>query len=261
MIFSEINIEEIKKDIFQNGHSKVFKFFDKNFLKKITPIILEYQKKIETSPNSQINKEVEKFFNEKKIKKIGSEHNYKKYFLPFFLKLFDNKKVNKFPIADFYLRVNYHRMKHFYTRWHQDTGTFLFHPSEFWNTKSYTIWISLTDCNEQNSLEFIKKPVPKNKLFNSTFIKSPRHGGHLFYETKFNSFNKKTYKIKCPAGYAVIFDSLSIHRTIKLPSSKFRASCDMRFYIDNDNKIRSIGFKNKIKRFLFEKFNYKLYNF
>ena len=69
MILSKLNIKEIKKDILQNGHSKVFKLFDEKYLKNISPIVSQYQKKIEGSHDNKIHREVEIFFSEKKLKK------------------------------------------------------------------------------------------------------------------------------------------------------------------------------------------------
>ena len=260
MINNIFNYKNLQEQLSIRGYTDTFPFLSNETLVKLKNKIDNFDNILNNTDEKDLDIEVQKIFFDQELRDIGSNKNLNSTFLNFFSNLLGSHNIEKYRIADYFIRVNYNRLKNFYTKWHQDTGTFLFDKNNCWNNLSYTIWVSLTDSDEENSLEFEKTEIKNNYLFNSIFIKSPRHGRQLFYETIIpENKTNNTFKIKCPRGHAIIFDSLSIHKTVKLPSSKFRVSFDARFYEKNTHFIKNIHFKNKIKRFFFEKANIKIY--
>ena len=260
MLNNIFNYKNLQEQLNTRGYTDTFSFLNSETIFKLKNKVDYFDKVLNNVDETNLDIEVQKIFFDQELREIGSKKNLNSIFLNFFSNLLRSNNIEKYPIADYFIRVNHSRLKNFYTKWHQDTGTFLFDKNNCWKNLSYTIWVSLTDSDEENSLEFEKTEVKNNYLYNALFTKSLRHGKHLFYETIVpKNKTNNTFKINCPRGHAIIFDSLSIHKTIKLPSSKFRISFDARFYEKNSNIISNIHIKNKIKRLFFEKANIKIY--
>lgn len=224
-----------------------------------------------SSLNDAINSNAEKKFVDqitksiwfdKNILELQNEEYYKKYYFPAFENILKSKEFVKFSEATFFVRVNVPGIEDYYSKWHQDVGTFLYSSkNNVYRYNSYTLWCSLTESSTDNSIEFVDKKYYDNKIYNSYFKKSIRHGHITFDKSKipFDENNIKTIKFNFKPGEAVIFDSLIFHRTVR-KAKQIRVSFDLRVSKKNSGSfIKKISFIPSFKRFVFEKTGFKFF--
>jgi len=258
------------------GRSEVFDVLTKDIIEEISystnskiqelQQILDNYHKLEDEDKKlitekKIDKLATQIFFDKKINSLNDPIFYKKIFFPIIKSKINFQNIKIFPIASFFVRLNLPNYKFFYSNWHQDTATFLYNKSKYYKFKSYTLWVALTKAAKNNSLEFIDKNYYEDKIFDCKFEISKRHGEVRFKNSILPSsvpLNIKTSKFDFNEGQGIIFDSLIFHRTVR-NNRKIRLSFDLRVFSEEpDQQIKNFTFKNKIKRKIFETFNYKL---
>ena len=199
---------------------------------------------------------------DKKILELKDDYYYKNFYFPILEKIIKKNNLQKFPEATFFVRVNVPYINDYFAKWHQDAGTFLYSAyDKAYKFKSYTLWCSLTKSEKNNSIEFVEKKYYKNKVYNSKFKKSNRHGNITFdkCEIPFNEKKIKTLSNFFNPGEAIIFDSLIYHRTVR-EGNNIRVSFDLRVFCENENEIyENKSILSQMKRFVFKRGNIKLF--
>ena len=148
--------------------------------------------------------------------------------------------------------------------WHQDTGSWYnldlkkniknFIENNYWKRITYTLWVSLCDCNSQNGLELIENS-DKYGLQNVREKAAGIFGNRYYFQEsiiskKVNKLNK-TYFIP-KAGGCIHFNSLVFHRTMINLSNEIRCSFEYRFTLKKAEYANLISNKILLKRFLLQ---------
>ena len=131
--------------------------------------------------------------------------------------------------------------------WHQDHGTW--YMSKEINIKEIepaTMWFSINGADKSNSIEIIKESH-KNGLLDHQNIEGQ---GYFKVRKEINLKKKNIITVKCDPSQCVIFDPLTLHRSIPSKKLKPRYSIDIRYYDENEKREFKINNFFKFKRIL-----------
>ena len=170
------------------------------------------------------------------IKSTGIQNVFKKIF---------NNKPKLFFISKF--RANFPSHQRSTYDWHQDHGSW--YMSKEINIKDImpaTMWFSVNGANKNNSIEVVKKSH-KNGLLNHENVDGQ---GYFKIKNKFVLDKKNIIVIKCKPSQCIIFDPLTLHRSISLKNLKPRYSVDIRYYDEFKKGNFGIDFFFKLKKIL-----------
>jgi len=214
-----------------------------------------------SSEKRRIDEAVKAIWFDEEILKFNQDKYFKEFYIPIISKITGKDNLTKFTDATFFIRVNLPKIKDFYSEWHQDAGTFLYSNSIAYKYKSYTLWSCITEGLIDNSIEFLSKENYVEKVYNSEFKKSKRHGKITFHQSMipFDENKIKKINLNFKPGEAIVFDSLVFHRTVR-KSNKIRISFDLRLFSKKDEElITKRSLISRLKRFVFDLSGVKLY--
>jgi len=154
------------------------------------------------------------------------------------------------PIANFRCRSNFPYIGRGYG-WHQDSGTWSISPGEDWKKSVITLWVALTTCNSENSLELL----PGSHKFGLS--NSYRKGGKSFLNSAFIPEVRtiKSESFAFASGEGIFFHPLVYHQTKYGNFSQIRVSIDLRFYspsFPGDIQLSEVSYKVLFKRKVME---------
>ena len=249
----------------QEGFSNTFQVFNQpDVLSNIKKMIYDYTKNELESHDSNLsidNKLKLRFKNKVNLeyqKKLRRYINYSEEFD----KIINNEEIKKKFSLIFknpvLLNINNFRV-HIPTEgspvfpYHQDQATwFLFKEKVYQDKPIGTMWLSINGADESNSIEIIKRPNDKLKLFDHKHIVGKGYFGANLSK-KFLD-NHKTYRVNTQPGEALIFNNFTIHRTVKSENNNNmmvpRYSIDLRYYDEDKLLTYDVDYRFKIKKIL-----------
>ncbi len=231
-----------KSQLHERGWAGPFGFFNKDELQPLfEKIINKYSKFFDFNENSTSLEKLENsrvLVDHNLIKKeilIEDiiEFSKKEKINSIFSQIFESKNIKLTDFIDF--RLNYSGdIVPQSTGWHQDIETFYTHSFEGFDKKSLAMWVSLTNSDESNSLEFLNGSHKSKTIYNTTYTNKKKSIDEIVK----NVSKDKISNFKSKPGDIVLIDPYVLHRSIVKNSSFHRMSIDIRF-LDNDSIVNN----------------------
>lgn len=166
---------------------------------------------------------------------------------PEIIQLFEeilSSPVELFPISFF--RAGFFGQARAIYNWHQDLGTwYVSGDRDLVEKQPVTLWLSLNGADRTNSLEIIPGSH-NNRLEHHVYVK----GQGRFSLRKAPALNSDVIVPECSPGQGVLFDQLTVHKTITNPSLSPRYSFDIRYYSPNQKASYNVAHSMKLLRLL-----------